>query len=43
MFFNIKLFGYIIPDTINKDLATARSKFYTQAQVIFGLETTGSL
>jgi hypothetical protein len=37
--FNIKLFGYIIPDTINKDLATARSKFYTKAQVIFDLET----
>jgi hypothetical protein len=37
--FNIKLFGYIIPDTINKDLATARSKFYTKAQVVFDLET----
>lgn len=37
--FNIKLFGYIIPDTINKDLAVARSKFYTKAQVIFDLET----
>lgn len=41
--FNIKLFGYILPDTVNKDLATARSKFYTQAQVIFDIETTGSL
>jgi hypothetical protein len=41
--FNIKLFGYIIPDTVNKDLVTARSKFYTQAQVIFDIETTGSL
>jgi len=41
--FSIKLFGYIIPDTVNKDLATARSKFYTQAQVIFDIETTGSL
>jgi hypothetical protein len=37
--FNIKLFGYIIPDTINKDLAVARSKFYTKSQVVFGLET----
>jgi hypothetical protein len=37
--FNIKVFGYIIPDTINKDLTTARSKFYTKAQVIFDLET----
>ena len=37
--FNIKMFGYVIPDTVNKDLATARSKFYTKAQVIFDLET----
>ena len=37
--FNIKIFGYILPDTVNKDLATARSKFYTKAQVVFDLET----
>jgi hypothetical protein len=37
--FNIKIFGYILPDTVNKDLATARSKFYTKAQVLFDLET----
>jgi hypothetical protein len=37
--FNIKLFGYMLPDTINKDLAVARSKFYTKAQVVFELET----
>ena len=37
--FNIKLFGYILPDTINKDLAVARSKFYTKSQVVFELET----
>ena len=37
--FNIKLFGYILPDTVNKDLAVARSKFYTKAQVVFNLET----
>jgi len=37
--FNIKLFGYILPDTVNKDLATARSKFYTKAQIVFDLET----
>ena len=41
--FNIKVNGYIIPDTINKDMATARSKFYTKSQVIFTMETTGSL
>ena len=37
--FNIKLFGYMLPDTINKDLAVASSKFYTKAQVVFELET----
>jgi len=37
--FNIKMFGYIIPDTINKDMAVASSKFYTKAQVVFELET----
>jgi hypothetical protein len=37
--FNIVLNGYIIPDTINKDLATARSKYYTKSQVIFDMET----
>jgi hypothetical protein len=36
--FNIILNGYIIPDSVNKDLATARSKFYTKSQVIFDLE-----
>lgn len=36
--FNITLNGYIIPNTINKDLAVARSKFYTTSQVIFDLE-----
>jgi hypothetical protein len=37
--FNIKLFGYILPNTINKDLAVARSKFYTKSQIVFNLET----
>jgi hypothetical protein len=41
--FSFKVNGYIIPDTVNKDLATVRSKFYTRSQVIFDLETTGSL
>jgi hypothetical protein len=36
--FNIILNGYIIPDTVNKDLAVARSKFYTTSQVVFNLE-----
>jgi hypothetical protein len=41
--FNIKVNGYIIPNTVNKDIATARSKFYTTSQVVFTFETTGSL
>jgi hypothetical protein len=41
--FTIKVNGYIIPNTVNKDMATARSKFYTKSQVIFTMETTGSL
>lgn len=40
--FNIKVNGYIIPDTINKDLATVRSKFYTKSQVVFDMEVVDS-
>lgn len=40
--FTINLNGYIIPDTINKDLAVASSKFFTKAQVVFTLETAES-
>ena len=36
--FNITLNGYLIPNTVNKDLATTRSKFYTKSQVVFDLE-----
>jgi len=41
--FNIKVNGYIIPDTVNKDLATVRNKYYTKAQVIFDLETVSTI
>lgn len=41
--FTIKVNGYIIPDTVNKDMATARSKFYTKSQVVFTLETAESI
>jgi len=41
--FNIKVNGYIIPNTVNKEMATARSKFYTKSQVLFTFETTGSI
>jgi hypothetical protein len=40
--FSIKVYGYIIPNSVNKTLASARSKFYTKSQVIFTTETTGS-
>jgi hypothetical protein len=36
--FNLKLYGYIIPNSVNKDMATARSKFYTKSQIIFDME-----
>jgi hypothetical protein len=36
--FTIKLFGYVIPDTIQKDL-TAIKKYNSKSQVIIGLET----
>jgi hypothetical protein len=37
--FNITLNGYIIPDTINKELANS-DIVYSKSQVVFGLETT---
>ncbi len=40
--FNLILNGYIIPNTVNKDLAVARSKFYTTSQVVFNLEVIDS-
>jgi hypothetical protein len=41
--FTIKVNGYIIPNTVNKDMATARSKFYTKSQVVFTMETVSTL
>jgi hypothetical protein len=40
--FTIKVNGYIIPNTVNKDMATARSKFYTKSQVVFTMETVSN-
>lgn len=37
--FTITLNGYIIPDSINKELANS-DMYYSKSQVIFGLETT---
>jgi hypothetical protein len=36
--FTFKVNGYIIPNTINKDLSTIRNKFYTKSQIVFDLE-----
>ena len=41
--FSIKVNGYILPNSVNKSLAIAGSKFYTKSQIVFDIETTGSL
>jgi hypothetical protein len=38
--FTVKLFGYIVPDTVQKEV-TAMKKYNSKAQVIIGLETVG--
>ena len=40
--FTIKLFGYIVPDTIQKEV-TAIKKYNSKAQVIIGVETVNNL
>jgi hypothetical protein len=40
--FTIKLFGYVIPDTVQKEV-TAVKKYNSKSQVIIGLETVNSL
>jgi hypothetical protein len=41
--FNIKVNGYIVPSTVNADMAAISNKFYTTSQVVFTFETTGSI
>ena len=41
--FTIKVHGYILPNSVNKAMATARSKFYTKSQVVFTMETATSV
>lgn len=41
--FTLKVNGYIIPNTVNKDMAVVRSKFFTKSQIIFTLETTSDI
>jgi hypothetical protein len=40
--FTIKLFGYVIPDTVQKEV-TAIKKYNSRAQVIIGIETVNGL
>ena len=40
--FTIKLFGYIVPDTIQKEI-TAIKKYNSKAQVIIGVETVNGI
>jgi hypothetical protein len=40
--FTIKLFGYIVPDTIQKEI-TAIKKYNSKAQVIIGIETVNGI
>jgi hypothetical protein len=40
--FTIKLFGYIVPDTVQKDV-TAIKKYNSKAQIIIGLETVNGV
>lgn len=40
--FNIKLHGYIITDTYNRDIANFK-KFYSKAQLNFQMETAGTM
>ena len=41
--FDLKLYGHLIPDAINKDIANGIGTFFNKTKVVFGLETTGSL
>jgi hypothetical protein len=40
--FSIKLYGYMVPDTIQKDV-TAVKKYNSKSKIIIGLETTDSI
>jgi hypothetical protein len=41
--FSMKVNGYIVPTTVNAEMAAISSKFYTKSQVVFTFETTGSI
>jgi len=41
--FTIKVNGYIIPNTVNADMAAISNKFYTKSQIVFTMETVSTL
>jgi len=41
--FDVILNGYLIPDTINKDLAITQTKIYDKTKVVFTAETTNKI
>lgn len=41
--FDLKLYGHLIPDVINKDIANGIGTFFNKTKIVFDLETTGSL
>lgn len=41
--FDLKLYGYLVPDSINKDINNTVKTFFNKTKVTFGLETTGSI
>ena len=41
--FDLKLYGYLVPDSINKDINNTVKTFFNKTKITFGLETTGSI
>jgi hypothetical protein len=41
--FDLTMYGHLIPDVINKDIANVYNKFFSKSKITFTLETTGSL
>jgi hypothetical protein len=41
--FDLKLYAYLVPDSINKDINNTVKTFFNKTKITFGLETTGSI
>lgn len=41
--FDLKLYGYLVPDAINKDIANTLGTYSNKTKIVFTTETTGSL